>query len=204
MAGSIGTGVGLTRLVATAAGLLSRAWTVVFHGSTLPHDSRQSRRLSGSVVALATVTVGGSVETGFTLEDGIGLLTIAVSVQGAFVQGAFDLNSRPMKGCRIGDGVLLTHDDWLHGLHGLQQVLHCEQSQLQDFGSVTVPAANGTRRDGHEVVQGAGGHWLPWVWPGEYCTCCVFLGVWVGDLAGETELDVETTTGGVGFLRVRT
>lgn len=133
MDGSSGTGVGLTRLVATTAGLMSLAWTVVLNGSILPHDSRQSRRLAGSVVALTTAGEGSVVEAGFTVAGCIGLLTIVVSVQGAFEQGVFDLNSRPMNGCRIGDGVLQTHDDWLHGLQGLLQVLHCEQSQLQDF-----------------------------------------------------------------------
>lgn len=68
---------------------------------------------------------------------------------------------------------------------------------------MTVPAANGTRRDGHAVVEEVAGTCFPCVGLGKYCTSCVFLGVWDVGLAGEPEFDLETTTGGVGFLFVR-
>lgn len=85
-------------------------------------------------------------------------------------QGEFDLNSRLMSGCRIGDGVPQTQDDWPHGLHTLLHVPHGGgQVQVQDFGLTLLPAGNGARRGCELVALGAvAGSESPCLAMGEY------------------------------------
>lgn len=191
MGGSIRTGTGSARFVSTAAGLLVVAGGVVFQASTLPHDSRQSPGLAGSVVALTTVgSVVGLAGAGL----GAGLLTTSVQVQ-LQVQGGFGLNSRLMNVCRRGEGVQLTQEDWLHGAHGWQQVLQ-EDEQLQlDFWETVVPPTIGTNRGCGAALGvltrpsgvGAGGYW----------TTCVLIGVRDDGLLGTTGFGWLTTVAGV-------
>jgi hypothetical protein len=179
-------------LVNVKADLLGVAGGVDFAVSTLPHDSRQSPGLEGWFVALAT---GGSVGVaGAAL--GAGLEATSVQV----VQGVFGLNSRLINVWRKGGGVQLTQEDWLHGVHGWQQVLH-EDEQLQlDFWETVVPPAIGTRRAcGQALVivsrpsgLGTEGYW----------TTCVPIGVRDTGLLGTTGFGWLTTglDAGLPFL----
>ena len=127
-------------MVNIPAGWLVVAGGVVFNGSILPHDSRQSLGLAGSAVALTTVD--GIGMTGAELGTGLPATSVQV-VQG---EGAFGLNSRLMNVCRRGDGVQLTHEDWLHGEHVWQHVLQDDEQLQLEFWETIVPPAVGTRR----------------------------------------------------------
>jgi hypothetical protein len=89
---------------------------------------------------LTTVVDTGAAVAGFG--DGAGDGWQATSVQ---EQGAFDLNSRLINFCRIGDGVQLTHEDWLPGVQVWQPLLQ-GHGQLQLVFGEPASQADGSRR----------------------------------------------------------
>jgi hypothetical protein len=195
---SIRTGVGSARLVNVKAGLLGVAGGIDFDVSSLPHDSRQSLGLVGWFVALAT---GGSIGVaGAAIGAGLAPTSVQVVHVLQVVQGVFGLNSRLMNVCRKGEGVQLTHEDWLHGAHGWQQVLQQEEQLQLDFWETAAPPVIGTRRGCGEAldvvsrpsVLGTAGYW----------TTCVPIGVRETGLLGTTGFGWLTTgvDAGLPFL----
>jgi hypothetical protein len=101
-----GSLIGSGCVAGSGAGGLALARAEFFHGSTLPHDSRQSRGWADSVVVFANVVVAG--------------LAVGVVVATA-VAGGSCLKIRPIRGCLgLSDGQQ-TEDGWQVLEHGVWQ-----------------------------------------------------------------------------------
>ena len=142
--GSIDIGFGAVRFVTTSVGLSVFVFAGSFQRSALPHDSRKSPGLAGSLGTLATAGAAGfGAAGGVACGAGAG---VGVGWQTTSLQEQRGLNRRLNNDWR-GGGVGQTHEGWQQVLHGLPQVLHGLPQVLHGLPQVL--------HGGQQVLHGA-------------------------------------------------